>query len=246
MNEFESFDGTRLTFYAAGSGDPVLLLHGFASDSWRNWDRTGVVEALNSAGYRTIALDARGHGRSDKPHEVSAYEDGAMRRDAQALLDHLGIEKCRVVGYSMGARVTVALLLNDKRPQSAVLGGIGYNFFRTPRNRERIADALLADDPSTFEASPRAFRSFADATKADKQALSACMRAESEQVAEESLGGIDVPTLVISGDGDTLAGPPSELGQILGGQWVVVSGDHLSAVGDPLFIKSIVKFFDEK
>lgn len=247
MESLTSFDGTRLVYYIEGDGEPVLMLHGFASDSTRNWIRTGIAEALQNAGYQTVALDARGHGQSDKPHEPSAYEDGAMRQDAQALLDHLAIPEVRLLGYSMGARVGVALLLQDRRIRAAVLGGIGYNFFRKQPNRDRIADALVAEDLSGFDPSPLAFRNFAEATKADRVALSAAMRsgAGSEKLADDDLKRVDKPVLVVCGDQDTLAGPPSELANVMGAEALVVSGDHLSAVGDPRFVKSIVEFFDK-
>jgi pimeloyl-ACP methyl ester carboxylesterase len=247
VESFSSFDGTRIAYLVEGEGDPILLLHGFASDSYRNWLRNGIAEALQGAGYQTVAFDARGHGRSDKPHEARAYEGAAMRRDAQALLDMLSINKVRLLGYSMGARVAVGLLMNDPRVQATVLGGIGYNFFRKQPNRDRIADALVAEDLSGFEPSPLAFRQFAEATKADRVALSAAMRsgAGSEAISDDDLRGIDVPVLVICGDRDALAGPPSELADLMGAEALVVSGDHLSAVGDPSFVKSILDFFDK-
>jgi pimeloyl-ACP methyl ester carboxylesterase len=245
VESFPSFDGTRIAYLVEGEGDPVLLLHGFASDSWRNWIRTGIGEALRGAGYQTIVYDARGHGRSDKPHDAKAYEGAAMRRDAQALLDRLAVDKVRLLGYSMGARVAVGLLMNDPRVQAAALGGIGYNFFRKQPNRDRIADALIAEDLTGFEPSPLAFRNFAEATKADRVALSAAMRsgAGSENISDKDLKAIEVPVLVICGDQDTLTGPPTELADLIGGESLVVSGDHLTAVGDPRFVNSVIEFF---
>jgi len=93
MARFASFDGTELFYDIEGKGAPVLLLHGFASSATANWRAPGVVGALVEAARQVISLDARGHGRSAKPHGPSAYADDAMIRDAQALLDHLGIER---------------------------------------------------------------------------------------------------------------------------------------------------------
>ncbi len=98
MPRFESFDQVALSYEIDGDASPVLLLHGFASDSFINWVRPGVVDALVRNGYRAIALDQRGHGLSDKPHDPEAYADGTMVRDAQALLDHLSIERARSSG----------------------------------------------------------------------------------------------------------------------------------------------------
>ena len=87
------------------SGDPVLLIHGFASNKTVNWIGPGWVKTLGGAGYRVIAIDNRGHGESDKPHETEAYVPEKMAADAIALLDHLEIGKAHVMGYSMGARI---------------------------------------------------------------------------------------------------------------------------------------------
>lgn len=247
MAEFQSFDGIRIAFETHGEGKPVLLLHGFASDSKRNWYRTGLVEALASAGYRTIAPDARGHGASDKPHDEASYGGAVLRRDVRGLMDHLGVNQCFVLGYSMGARTTLGLLREDPRIRAAVLGGVGGNIFRGRSNGHEIADALIAPDPSGFGPTPRAFRSFADATGADKQALSAAMRAGLDEVAAEDLKDITTPTLVITGDADTLAGSPKDLADALGlGRSLVVTGDHLNAIFDPLFSKSTIEFLDEQ
>jgi pimeloyl-ACP methyl ester carboxylesterase len=247
MAEFQSFDSVRIAFETHGEGKPVLLLHGFASDSKRNWQRTGLVEALTTAGYRTIAPDARGHGASDKPHDEASYGGAVLRRDVRGLMDHVGIDQCFVLGYSMGARTAIGLLSEEPKIRAAVLGGVGGNIFRGRSNRHEIADALVAEDPSGFAPTPRAFRSFADATGADKEALSAAMRAGLDEVAPEDLEKIITPALVITGDADTLAGSPKDLADALGsGRSVVVTGDHLNAIFDPLFSKSTIEFLDEQ
>src|SRR4249919_170021 len=115
MQRFTSFDGTGIAYISVGEGPDALLLHGFAADHRVNWVAPGVVDALVAAGRRVIALDARGHGRSDKPHDASAYEDDAMARDARALLDHLRVEEVDVIGYSMGALVATRLVPGEAR-----------------------------------------------------------------------------------------------------------------------------------
>ena len=109
MERFTSFDGVGLAYTVVGSGPDVLLLHGFAADAHGNWIGPGIRDAIVATGRRVVAYDARGHGASDKPHDVAAYENDAMRRDAQALLDFLHIERVDVVGYSMGAIVSSRL-----------------------------------------------------------------------------------------------------------------------------------------
>src|SRR6478736_2949299 len=116
MASFASFDGVTLSYQDEGRGRAVVLLHGFAADTNINWVRSGVLDALVDEGYRALALDARGHGLSEKPHEPEAYADGAMTRDARALLDHLELERAHVVGYSMGASTALARASTTSSP----------------------------------------------------------------------------------------------------------------------------------
>src|SRR4029077_2495622 len=150
-----------------------LLLHGFAADHHVNWVAPGVVDALVAAGRRVVALDARGHGQSDKPHDPAAYENDAMARDARGLLDHLGVTHVDIVGYSMGALVTTRIVPDEPRTRSCVLGGIGGRVKGgrgfSDEQRAEIAAALEADDPKAIDRPAwRAFRAFADSTAADR------------------------------------------------------------------------------
>jgi pimeloyl-ACP methyl ester carboxylesterase len=247
MQRFSSFDGTGIAYISAGDGPDVLLMHGFAADHHVNWVTPGVVDALVSAGRRVIALDARGHGRSDKPHDPAAYENDAMARDARALLDHLNVERVDIVGYSMGALVATRLVPDEPRARSCVLGGIGGRARGSrglsDEQRSSIAAALETDDVAGIaDASARAFRSFADSTGADRLALAAIQRAATP-IAKTRLDEINVPTLVIVGDRDNLAGPPQGLAdRIPGATARVVKGTHLGAVADPAFPAAIVDF----
>ena len=92
-------DGIALNYVAMGEGTPVVLVHGYTSagDSWLN---NGVAATL-AEHHRVLVLDARGHGRSDKPHDVDAYGT-KMAADLVALLDHEGIERAHLVGYLDG------------------------------------------------------------------------------------------------------------------------------------------------
>src|SRR6478672_6217583 len=115
MDQFTSFDGLPIAYTVAGAGPDVLLLHGFASSAQGNWIAPGIRDAIVASGRRVIAYDARGHGESGKPHDPAAYENGAMRQDAHALLDHLGIERVDLVGYSMGALVSSQVAQHEPR-----------------------------------------------------------------------------------------------------------------------------------
>jgi pimeloyl-ACP methyl ester carboxylesterase len=235
MERFHSFDGLELAYADVGTGDPVFLLHGFAADHVSNWVATG---------RRVIAPDARGHGQSSKPHDPSAYADDAMVRDLQALMDHLGAESVDVVGYSMGAIVAGRLAVREPRVRSLVLGGVGSQWGgeQRPLGTVPIADALEADDPDSIR-SPvaAAFRRFADSTGADRLALAATQRSRHGETTDVT--AITVPTLILVGDADQLAGSPEALAaRIPNASFRVLEGNHLSAVRDPNFSASIVAF----
>jgi pimeloyl-ACP methyl ester carboxylesterase len=247
MERFASFDGTEIAYTIAGAGPDALLLHGFAADHRVNWVVPGVVDALVAAGRRVVAYDARGHGASDKPHDPDAYADDAMAKDARALLDHLAIEHVDIVGYSMGSIVSTRLVPDEPRTRSLVLGGIGQRIRGrrglSDEQRIAIADALETEEPSLItDASARAFREFADRTGADRLALAAIQRAPTP-AAPTRLADIAVPTMVIVGDRDTLAGSPQGLADRIPGAIARgVHGDHLGAVGDPAFRVAIAEF----
>jgi pimeloyl-ACP methyl ester carboxylesterase len=245
VRRFASFDGKEIAYVTEGDGPPVLLLHGFASEHRGNWVTPGVFDAL-AGSHRVIAWDARGHGESDKPHDPASYAGDAMVRDATALLDHLGIDRVHLVGYSMGAIVALRLTPNEPRVRSLVLGGIGGRVAqgRRPIDSGRVAAAMTADDPSAFGPAARAFRRFAERTGADRQALAAIQQAHAgEAPARPDL--VRVPTLVLVGDDDKLAGPPEALAARVPDGLArahTVRGDHLTAMFDPAFTQAILEF----
>lgn len=244
MERFASFDGSELAFVDVGVGEPVILLHGFGADHSANWVETGVVDALCAANRRVIAPDARGHGASSKPHEPGAYANDAMVRDVQSLCDHLSLDQVDVVGYSMGSIVAGRLAPREPRVRSLVLGGVGAEWGGEERPLDNVAivDALETDDPDGItNPLAAAFRRFADHTGADRLALAANQRARLGEITD--VGAIAVPTLILAGDADQLAGSPEELARrIPGATFQVLRGNHLSAVRDPRFTESIVRF----
>lgn len=249
MERFPTHDGIELAHHdSGGDGPPVVLCHGFGVDTAMNWDQPGTASALQEAGFRTIGLDARGHGHSDKPHDPSSYTAAAMARDVSALLDHLGLERVAVVGYSMGSFTTARLLVDEPRVAVGVLGGVGHRLLggRSQAEVEVLADALETDDvESITDPSARAFRAFADSTGADRFALAATQRAN-PQGAGLDLGQVTAPVLVVTGADDDLIGDPVRLAEAIpDGRAVVVDGDHLSAVGQPALAAAIVSFLRE-
>ena len=242
-------DGVRIAYEVVGEGPAVLLLHGFAANRHVNWERPGVVGNLTDAGFTVVSYDARGHGQSDKPHDPDAYGRGRMVDDARGLVDHLGLEHFDAVGYSMGAQTAAWWAPSEPRLGRLVLGGIGDNLLLPPPVAEQrypalaIAEGLEADDPDTVtRPTPRAFRAFADATKADRLALAALQR--SRVVTEgPDLSAIAVPVLLVAGEEDTLIGDVEPVAQVLyDARIVVVPGNHLSAVVSPAFATALVRF----
>jgi pimeloyl-ACP methyl ester carboxylesterase len=212
---FESA-GVRLRYVDRGAGAPVVLVHGFTADIERAWIDTGVLPAL-AREYRAIALDLRGHGKSDKPHEASAYDHVAT--DVIALLDHLGIEQAHLVGYSLGGIIAAKLLTtHPQRFGSAVLGAAAYRRSRSERS-DREADAaareieagiyraLVVSTAPTDEPPPSedwiVERSREISKGNDLAAHAALMRARRALlVTDDEASKITVPTLAVVGAAD--------------------------------------------
>ena len=132
--------GVKIHYTVEGKGEPVLLIHGFAVDIQDQWGAPGVIKALSDT-FQVIAIDNRGHGKSDKPHDRNAYGINFVE-DPIRLLDHLKIRKAHVVGYSMGGFITSAILANHPgRVITAVMGGAGWN----PPGQNEPLLAALAD-----------------------------------------------------------------------------------------------------
>ncbi len=86
-------DQIEIAYLDEGEGDPIVLIHGFASTAAINWVQPGWVTTLTKASRRVIALDNRGHGASSKLYDPAAYHSATMAEDVRALLDHLGIAR---------------------------------------------------------------------------------------------------------------------------------------------------------
>jgi pimeloyl-ACP methyl ester carboxylesterase len=243
---FTASDGTEIVYDTWGGGRPgvpIVLHHGFAASAEANWTGPGVTGKLLALGRPIVALDARGHGRSDKPHDPAAYAGGAMVGDVRTLIDHLGIASIDLVGYSMGAHVSLGVATEENRLRSVVLGGIGgATVTGAPFDRSEVADGLVAEDPRTItDVRARGFRRFADSTNADRHALAAVMRAD--RLPPTGLDRITVPCLVVVGREDDLAADVQGLvDAVPRATLVTVPGDHLGAVGEPAFAQALLDF----
>ncbi|AJY46409.1 alpha/beta fold hydrolase [Martelella endophytica] len=249
LPSFSSFthDGLDLAYFDEGEGTPVLLIHGFASTASVNWVHPGWLKTLGEAGYRVIALDNRGHGQSDKPHDGEYYYPELMAGDAAALLDHLGIERAHVMGYSMGARVSANLALaHPEKVRTLVFGGLGIGICDGVGDWDPIAEALRAPslDDVTDEKG-RMFRAFAEQTKSDRIALAACIETSRQNIPRAEIGRIAAPTLIAVGTKDDLAGSPQTLAAQMQNAIAldIPNRDHMLAVGDKVFKSAVLEFF---
>ncbi len=244
--------GLKLAYFDEGdpSGDPVLLIHGFASSALVNWVHPGWLKTLGDAGYRVIAIDNRGHGRSDKPHDREAYHPPIMAKDAVALLDHLGIPAAHVMGYSMGARISAFLALaHPERVRTLVFGGLGIGMVEGVGDWDPIADALRAPSlDDVTHARGRMFRAFADQTKSDREALAACIETSRTLVTAGEVARLDMPTLIAVGTKDDIAGSPQALAVLMPDAVAIdIPGrDHMLAVGDKVFKQAVLEFYEHR
>ncbi|HEY3778623.1 MAG TPA: alpha/beta hydrolase [Rhizomicrobium sp.] len=247
----QSTDGLRIAYETAGDGRPVLLVHGFASSRAQNWRATGWYTVLADAGFRVIALDCRGHGDSDKPHDPAFYSYRQMSADILSVAAAVGAAPADIIGYSMGGHLALELLM--KHPQAnrkLVIAGVGESYLRgATTERFAIADALLAPDPERLtDPVQKMFRIFAGQRGKDREALAACMRGERRFFTVAELACSTRPALVVCGGNDTVSGPPGPLADALhDARAVTIPGrDHMSAVGDKGTKAAVVEFFKER
>jgi pimeloyl-ACP methyl ester carboxylesterase len=240
----------EIAYLDEGQGEPIVLVHGFASNKEVNWVQPGWVSVLTRAGRRVIALDNRGHGQSTKLYDDADYHTDMMAGDVAALIAHLKLARADVMGYSLGARISAVLAVRHPGVvRSVILGGAGIRLVHTAGLRDEIADSLEA--PSIDDVSDpmgRTFRLFAEQTKSDLKALAACLRGSRQALAREELAAIRVPVLVPVGTRDDIAGSGPELARLIphGLALDIPGRDHMLAVGDRVFKTGVVEFLKER
>lgn len=239
-------DGIPIAFIDEGAGPAVLLIHGFASNLHVNWVSTSWTRDLAAAGRRVVAFDNRGHGGSGKPHDPDAYPAPLMAEDARRLLDHLGIERADIIGYSMGARIAAFLALrHPQRVRRVVFSGLGEAMVKGIGGSEAIAAALRADSvDDVADEHARGFRTFADRTGGDRQALAACISSARQVITAEEVATIRARVLVAVGSQDTISGSAEGLASLIPGAeaFVIPGRDHMKAVGDRAHKAAVVDF----
>jgi pimeloyl-ACP methyl ester carboxylesterase len=240
----------EIAYLDEGTGEPIVLVHGFASTKEVNWVNPGWVKTLTGAGRRAIALDNRGHGQSSKLYDTASYHSAIMAADVAALLDHLAIERADVMGYSMGARIATFLTVNHPaRVRSVVMGGLGDRMVKEVGLPDDVAHALEARSLADVgNPTGRMFRSFAEQTKSDLRALAACIRGNRQTLSPEQVAGIRVPVLVAIGTEDTVAGNAQKLAALIPGARAldIPNRDHMLAVGDKVFKTAVLDFLNHR
>jgi pimeloyl-ACP methyl ester carboxylesterase len=246
--EFDSA-GVRLHYEVHGPdlGTPLIVVHGFASDYRLNWVGTRWQEALTTAGFRVFGLDCRGHGRSDKPHDPAAYALDILARDITRWLDHLELESAAYLGYSMGARIGLQVVMDfPDRVRRAVLGGIGAE--GAVNSADAIAQALLRGEPSDDPVAQTFYRFASARPTNDLKALAACIVGLKSRWDTAKLSAIRTPILVVVGDRDELARNAPELVELVpSSRLVTIPGrDHMGVVPAREFKQAAIEFLSEQ
>ena len=240
----------EVAYLDEGEGDPIVLVHGFASNKEVNWVMPAWTTVLRRDGRRVIALDNRGHGQSTKLYDPAAYHTGIMAGDVAALIEHLKLPRADLMGYSLGSRICAVLAAH--RPElarSVIFGGAGIRLIDNAGLRDEIADSLEA--PSLDDVTDpmgRRFRAFAEQTRSDLKALAACLRGSRRLLAREEAARIAVPTLIAVGTSDEIAGSAHALGDIIPGSQVldIPHRDHMRSVGDKVYKAGVVEFLSKR
>ena len=199
--------GVKIHFHVEGDGPPLVMQHGL-TNSLQTWYAYGFVEELKKD-YRLILVDARGHGRSDKPHDPKDYDLKLRVSDILAVMDDLGVDKAHYMGYSMGGRIGFGLVLHAlDRFHSLILGGMGADTANTDTPPQDRID-LLRQGMAAYVANAEANEGPMEAGRKerllqnDPEALiAATLAPRGTDGVEELLPGLDLPCLLYCGDAD--------------------------------------------
>ena len=188
MPTFSNGD-VEIAYLDEGAGEPIVLVHGFASNTQVNWVQPGWVSTLTRDNRRVIALDNRGHGQSTKLYDPADYHTDLMAGDVAALIAHLGLERADVMGYSLGARITAVLAArHPERVRSVILGGVGIKLVEVAGLHHDVARSLeLPSIDDVTDPQGKAFRLFAEQTQSDLRALAACLRGSRQTLQRDEL-----------------------------------------------------------
>ena len=224
-DQFFNSNGVRLRYVEQGSGPTIVLMHGLTGTLDRHFIANGVFATL-AKDHRAIAVDLRGHGKSDKPHQPDAYGE-EMARDVVRLMDHLKIQRAHVLGYSLGAMIAGRLATMDPERLSSIVYVASLPLREGDTNMEKFAADSIADlesdtpfkslmiglqPPGSKPPSDDEIRKAVAPLVAanDVKALAALWRGyKTLAVSEKQLASVTVPSIVLIGSEDiSAAGVP--------------------------------------
>ena len=243
IHRFASFDGQSIAYRTLGEGRPTLLIHGFLADGPSNWIVPGIAAAVVRLGRRVILPDLRGHGASAAPEDLAFWPPDTLARDQEALVAHLGLTDYDLVGYSLGARTAVRLMVRGARPGRAVLGGMGdTGIMQAGARAAMFEDGIRHGEAAADPRSGRVIQAMMAARDLKPAAMLGVL-ASFAPTSEDEIRAIPVPTRVVSGDRDQDNGSAEALAALLpAGDVRIVTGDHLSAVADPGLTEAVTGF----
>ena len=269
---FFDSDGVRIRYVVDGEGEAVVLLHGFTgtAEMWTKKppNRCSVWPEL-AKHYRVIALDCRGHGKSDRPHDPKQYGLENVE-DVVRLLDHLKIKKAHVVGYSMGAIIAGRLAVSHPDRLLSVVCGGGVPLFEPTKELLEMAEltakgleegnglvpVILAarPRPGRPKATPEVAKSISKMIigSQDQKALAACTRGGLKlDVTEAQLKANKLPVLIVygskEGDGnDAIQKAYNHVAELMGAEVKVIQrSDHVGTLAKPELAEAILGFIDK-
>lgn len=251
--KLETHDGISTRYYVWEPSDPtpaqptLILHHGYMSSAKQTWFDPGTIDILQALGCRIIAVDARGHGQSDKPHDTKFYGEENMACDVMALADKLELDQYDFCGFSMGGMVASRLGTMEKRLRRLIITGVGEGILKfggpdkSVLNMEELAEGLLAEDGSSYSERIQNWRKIIKENGCDLHAMVAQARCFGQSAIP--VEKIVVPTLVIVGDRDDLAPHADRLtAAISGARLVVVPGDHGESVEAVEYAAAVIEF----
>jgi pimeloyl-ACP methyl ester carboxylesterase len=243
---FTADDGVRLAWYAMGEGRPVLLIHGYMSDSYTNWVRYGQAAAVVAAGRRVVMMDLRGHGASDKPHEATAYPRDRLTDDALQLVAHLGLTDYDLGGYSLGARTTSRMLARGATPERVILSGMGLEGLTdTGRRGGHFRDILINLGKHERGSPAWMVEAFLKTTDGDPEALLGIIDTFADTPIE-TIRSFAMPIQILCGaEDDDNGSAPALVDALPNAAYAEIPGGHMSAVTKPEMGAAMARFLKE-
>lgn len=242
-------DDVKIHYYTLGDEGPwVMLIHGYTDSAKRMWIDTGIAGAL-AENHRVVALDNRNHGQSDKP-----TPNGPGRaEDVIELMDHLGIEKAHIHGYSMGGGITGRLLAsNPERFITAGFGGSGISEQdETLRDQAASLDPEMPEPDGVAAAAYRQLRERAAAARAASGESESESRSSFRAPLEIDLASVTIPVIAINGEFDRPYSKTQRMWRELGNFTnVILPGkNHMTAIAvgvpmDETYVREMIRFIN--